>query len=66
VFYMDITKVDRDVASVSESCCKCFRGMLQEFVQNILSEHFLSGCCTCFTHMLQAYIRNVSAVSVLC
>jgi hypothetical protein len=35
-FHMDVVKVDRDVAyiaSVSDACCKCFRGMLQVFVQ---------------------------------
>jgi predicted ATP-dependent protease len=32
VFYADVTKVDGDVASVSEACCKCFKGMLQAFV----------------------------------
>jgi hypothetical protein len=40
-------------------CCKCFRGMLQAFVQNISSisihllQSFLSRCCICFTYMLQ-------------
>ena len=71
---MDVVKVDRDVAdvaSVSEACCKCFRGMLHAFVQNISSildvccKHFLSGCCTCYTHMLPEYVQNVSVVSVL-
>jgi hypothetical protein len=34
-------------------CCKCFRGMLQAFVQNVSSvsdvccKRFLSECCTC-------------------
>jgi hypothetical protein len=61
VFYMDIVKVDRDVAYV----CKCFRGMLQVFVQNVSSildiccKRFLYGCCTCFTHTLQEDVRNV-------
>ena len=71
MFRMDIAKVDRDVAyvaSVSEACCKCFRDMLQAFVQNVSSildvrcKHFLSGCFTCFTHMLQEYVRNVSHI----
>jgi hypothetical protein len=52
-------------------CCKCFRGMLQAFVQNVSSvldvrcKRFLSRCCTCFTPMLREYVQNVSAVSVL-
>ena len=72
--YMDVAKVDRDVAyvaSVSEACCKCFRGTLHAFVQNVPSisdvccKRFLSGCCTCYTHMLPEYVQNVSVVSVL-
>jgi hypothetical protein len=46
---MDVTKVDRDVAyvaSVSEACWKCFRGMLEVFVQNILSVSKV--CCKRF------------------
>jgi hypothetical protein len=40
VVHMDVAKVDRDVtyvASVLEACYKCFRCMLQAFVQNISS-----------------------------
>jgi len=68
VFRMDVVKVDHDVtyvASVSEACRKCFRGMLQAFVQNVLDV-----CCKRFylnvahvSHMLQGYVFNVS---VLC
>ena len=46
VFRMDVVKVDHDVtyvASVSEACRKCFRGMLQAFVQNVLDV-----CCKRF------------------
>jgi hypothetical protein len=35
VLYADVAEVDRDVASVSEVCYKCFKGMLQAFVQNV-------------------------------
>jgi hypothetical protein len=75
VFCMDVAKLDRDVAYVAKcswACCSCFRGMLQAFVQNILSisdvcyKRFLSGCCICFTYKLQEYVRNVSAILVLC
>jgi hypothetical protein len=50
-------------------CCKCLRGMLQSFIQNVSSisdlfcKHFLSECCTCFTTIVQEYVRNVAAVS---
>jgi hypothetical protein len=75
VFRMDVTKLDRDVAYVAKcswACCNCFRGMLQAFVQNVLSisdvccKHFLCGCCICFTYKLEEYVRNVSVVLVLC
>ena len=72
MFRMDVAKVDWDVASVSEACCECFRGMLQAFVQNVsyvsdlCCKRFLSECCTCFTPMLQEYVQNVAIVSVLC
>ena len=62
MFHMDVAKVDRDVASVSE----------EAFVQNVSSvsdvccKRFLSGYCICFTPMLQEFVRNVSAISVVC
>ena len=65
-FHMDDAKVDRDiayVASVFEACCKCFRGMLQAFVQNVLSvsdvccKYFLSECYTCFTHCCKSMLE---------
>jgi hypothetical protein len=46
VFYMDVAKVDRDVASVSEVCCKCFRDMWQASIQNVSSVSDV--CCKCF------------------
>ena len=33
LFYTDVAKVDRGYCI----CCKCFRDMLQEFSQNVLS-----------------------------
>jgi hypothetical protein len=57
VFYMDVVKVDRDVASVLEICCKrpfkMFH-LIQTYVATLLC-----GCCICFsgyTHMLQVVI----------
>jgi hypothetical protein len=49
VFHMNVARVDRDVtyvASVSEACFKCFRGILQVFVQNI--SFVLDVCCKHF------------------
>jgi len=49
-------------------CCKCFKDMLQEFVQNVSSVTDLRckrfDCCICFTHMLQHYVSNVLFVPV--
>jgi hypothetical protein len=76
VFYVDIAKVDRDVAyiiSVSESCCKCFKGMFQAFVQNIsyildvCCKRFRFGCCICFTHICRkSMFKMFQPFSVLC
>jgi hypothetical protein len=75
VFMPMFAKVDRDVthvASVLEARCKCFKGMLQAFVQNV---SFVSNvCCKRFdldvayvSHIChKEYVQNVSAVSVLC
>jgi hypothetical protein len=79
-FYMDVTKVDRDVAyvamferhvaSVSGSCCKHLFKIFHLFA-DVCYKRFLSGCCTCFTHMLQEYVRmfqlfqSYVAISVL-
>ena len=53
MFYVDVAKIDRDVAyvaSVSETCCK---HLLKIFY---LLKRFLFGCCICLTHML-CFIR---------
>jgi hypothetical protein len=56
-FHRDVAKVDRGYCTCC-ICCKCFRGMLQAFVQNVLSvlnircKRFDLDVCICFTHML--------------
>jgi hypothetical protein len=52
-------------------CCKCFRGMLQAFIQSVSSVSNVR--CKRFdldvvyvSHMLQEYVPNVSVVSFLC
>jgi hypothetical protein len=49
VFHMNVARVDHDVtnvASVSEACFKCFRGILQAFVRNVSSVSDV--CCNHF------------------
>jgi hypothetical protein len=66
VFYIDVAKVDWDVAlvaSVSDVCCKrLFKNFLlfQKYVANVLSGYciYFSG----YTHMLQESIQNISFV----
>jgi hypothetical protein len=64
VFYMDVVKVDRDVAyvaSVLEACCKCFRGILQVCIQNI---SFVSDVnCKCFDLNI-VYISHICCKSM--
>jgi hypothetical protein len=71
VFYMDIAKVDRDVAHVAivlEVCCKCFRDMLQASIQNVLSVSDV--CCNCFISMLHmfqyTYVASVYSKCFIC
>jgi hypothetical protein len=68
VFHMDVVKVDRNVAyvaSVSDACCKCFRGILQAFVQNISSVSDV--CCKYFfIWMLQLFHTYVARVCSKC
>ena len=61
VFRMDVAKVDWDVASVSEACCECFRGMLQAFVQNDLSVSDI--CCKCF-YLDVAHVSHICCNSM--
>ena len=55
VFYMDVAKVDWDVAyvaSISEACCKSRSGCCI--------------CCKCFRGILRAFVQSVSSVSDIC
>jgi hypothetical protein len=79
VFHIDIAKVDQDVAyvaSASEACCKCFRGFLRAFVQNVfLSEMYVARvfyldvahvshiCCKSIFKMFQMF-QSYVAISV--
>ena len=55
VFYMDVAKVDRDVAYVTiapiHAYFKHMFQMFQLFLKRML-QGFLSRCCISFTHML--------------
>jgi hypothetical protein len=64
VFHMDDVKVDQDVAyvaSILEVCCKCFKGMLQAFVQNDSSVSDV--CCKRFD-MDVAYVSHIYVAKV--
>ena len=61
VFYMDVAKLDCDVASVSEACCKCFKGILQAFVQNISSVSDV--CCKRF-YLDVAHLSHICCKSM--
>jgi hypothetical protein len=61
VFYIDVAKVDRDVAYVAMVvyvCCKCLFLMFHLLFRRML-QSCLSGCCICFTHMLQVFYVDV-------
>jgi hypothetical protein len=69
VLYIDVAKVDRDVAhvammfsSVCFKCFICFRRMLQVFHLDVVKVN-LDFAYTC---MLQAYVFSVSGVSYVC
>ena len=69
MFYIDVAKVDQDVAHVaivfSSVCSKyfiCFRRMLQVFHLNVAKVN-LDVAYIC---MLQAYVSSVSDVSEVC
>jgi hypothetical protein len=51
VFYINVAKVDRDVAHVA----MCYTCMFQVYVPNASSVSDV--CCKCFIWMLQNYIR---------
>jgi hypothetical protein len=67
VFYLDVVKVDLDVAHVAMVIHVCFKCMFQIFqlFQTYVAS-VLSGCCICcsdYTHISQAYLPIVSSVS---
>jgi hypothetical protein len=71
-FHRDVAKIDRGCCTCC-ICCKCFRGILQTFIQNVLSilnircKRFDLDVCICFTHMLQQHVPYVSPVlNVFC
>jgi hypothetical protein len=58
----------RNVASVLEACCKCFRDMLQAYVQNVSS--VLDLCCKHFfyrmLHMFHTYVARICSKGCRC
>jgi hypothetical protein len=69
VFYINVTKVDLEVArvamvfsSICRKCFICFRRMLQVFYLDVAKVD-LDVAYTC---MLQAYVSSISAVSYVC
>jgi hypothetical protein len=64
VFYLDVVKVDLDVAHVAMVIHVCFKCMFQIFLlfQTYVAS-VLSGCCSDYTHISQAYLPIVSSVS---
>jgi len=61
VFHMDIAKVDRDVASVSEACCKRLFKMFHPFFRRMFASVFYLDVAY-VSHMLQEYFPMISAV----
>jgi hypothetical protein len=69
VFYINVTKVDLEVArvamvfsSICRKCFICFRRMLQVFYLDVAKVD-LDVAYTC---MLQAYVSSISVVSYVC
>jgi hypothetical protein len=67
VFYIDVVKVDRDVAhvtivfsSVCSKCFICFKCMLQVFHLDVAKVDVAYTC------ILQAYVSSISVVSYEC
>jgi hypothetical protein len=59
VFYIDVAKVDRDIVCVAT--CKCSRGMLQAFVQNISS---VSDVCCKYFYLNVAHVSHTCCKSM--
>jgi hypothetical protein len=58
VFYMDVAKVDRDVAYVAMVVYVCCKILSPMFMLQVC----LSGCCICFTHILEVFYLDVAYV----
>jgi hypothetical protein len=54
-----------DVASVSETCCKCLFKMFHLFFRLMFASVF-DLVVTYVSHILQEYVPMISTVSVLC
>jgi hypothetical protein len=74
VFYMDVAKVDQDVADITKVdrdvayvtmvvhiCCKRLSPMFHLFFIRML-QVCLCGSCICFTHILQVFYLDVAYV----
>jgi hypothetical protein len=79
VFYIDVAKVDRDVAhfamvfsSVCPKCFVCFRRMLQVLhldvvkVDSDVALHVASVCSNCFRSMFHSYVASVLSSCCIC
>jgi hypothetical protein len=67
MFYIDVAKIDSDVAyvaSFSEACCK--RSFKMFLFQTYVASISIWMLHMFHTYMSQEYVRNVLAVSVLC
>jgi hypothetical protein len=69
VFYIDVAKVDRDVAHVamaihvfSSVCFMCFRHMFQEFHLDVAYTSVCFKCFWCFINILQVFLLDVAYV----
>ena len=67
VFYVDVVKVDRDVAYITMVIHVCCERLFQMFqlVQTYVAR-VLSVCCICFTLMLLVFHPDVVYVSHIC
>jgi hypothetical protein len=72
VFYIDVAKLNRDVAHVAmtiHECFKCMFQMFQLFQTYVASVHLdvaKVDLDVAYTYMLQAYISSILGVSDVC
>jgi hypothetical protein len=62
VFYVDVAKVDWDIAYVAMTihvCCKRLFQMVHLFFRRML-QMCLFGYCICFIHMLQVFYLDIA------